>query len=489
MPLKDKCFSNCRLFDKSECNPPRCKYVNGEKYTYCRLSHQYKMTKPTCNVTRRIKKGDAKENANKIITKFIKRSKKHLQFICSDSGVCIAFGKSTDEINRFFKGFTDFSYALSPIKQIGSVSANGFVKEISYKKDEYKADAILKSAQQSSSDNLVYEYVVGVKYVNRILKRFPCFLETYGLYFYQDETHWRLMSNSGPVHVSVLKRMELQNTIDYSRACEHSKHAAILIQHIKAAIPFSDFLEKTDHTHFMKYDMLYVLFIVYHALSSVSKSFTHYDLHDGNVLLYEPEKGKYIQYHYHHEDGTETIFYSPYIPKIIDYGRSFFDNGNSNGRKVYDKLCATTECDPNCGERYGLNWLDPTPYIQISSSMKNESHDLRLMNITKNRMKEIEDMHGMRPRDPTFVAMNRILNKVVYGIKVARDQKEYGTKENLTILPKKIYNVKGAYLQLKIAISTPSVMRENHANYNPGANVIGVMHVYDDGRPMKYETM
>jgi len=487
MPLKDKCFSNCRLFEQAECNPPRCKYVSGPIQSYCRLSHRYKMKKPSCNVTRRFKKSEAEDNAKKVINTFIKRSKKHLQFICSDSGGCIAFGKSTEEINRFFKGFTDFTYALSPIKQIGKASANGFVKEIAYKKEDYRADAILKSAQEADSDNLVYEYLVGIKYVNRIMRRFPCFLETYGLYFYQDESHWKLMSNPGPVHMSILKRMELQNAIDYSRACEQSKHSAILIQHIKSAIPLVDFTSEGIYTPFMKNDMLYVLFIIYHALSTLSKSFTHYDLHDGNVLLYEPEKGKYIQYHYHHEDGTETVFYSPYIPKIIDYGRSFFDNGNATSRKIYEKVCKTSECDPDCGRDYGFGLLEPTPFLQISSSLKNESHDLRLLNIVRTNMKEIEEPD--KPKEATFIEVRKIVNKVVYGVGVSRKNKEYGTKEDLTITPKRIYNVKGAYMNMKKAIRIPKVMRENEANYGPGINVIGVLHVYDDGRPMKYDAV
>jgi hypothetical protein len=42
---------------------------------------------------------------------------------------------------------------------------------------------------------------------------------------------------------------------------------------------------------------------------------------------------------------------------------------------------------------------------------------------------------------------------------------------------------------MKKAIRIPKVMRENEANYGPGINVIGVLHVYDDGRPMKYDAV
>lgn len=489
MPAKDKCFSNCRLFERPECNPPRCKYVSGQTLAYCRLSHRYKMKKPTCNVTRRIKKGDVETNAKKTIGTFINRSKKHLQYICSDSGLCIAFGKNTDEINHFFKGFTDFTYALSPIKKIGSSSANGFVKEIAYKKQGYKADAILKSSKTATSDNLVYEYLVGIKYVNRIMKRFPCFLETYGLYFYKDESNWKTMSHYGDMNVSHLKKLQIQSIIDYPKACEESKYAAILLQHIKSAKPIKDFTAASNYNRFMKSDLLYVLFIIYHALASISKNFTHYDLHDTNVLLYEPEKGKYIQYYYHHEDGTETVFYSPYIPKIIDYGRSFFNNGNVNSKKIYDKICRVTECKPYCGEHAGFGWLNPIPEFGISSSQKNESHDLRLLNMIRTDMADLRNIHHTKPVEATFIEVDKLLKKVVYGLGLSKENKDYGTKENLSMSPEKIYNVQGAYLALKSAVKMQTVIRENQKTYGKLSNLLGIVHVYHDGRPIKYDSM
>ena len=456
---------------------------------YCRISHKYKMNKPKCNVTRRIKKSEQKAYATKKIGEMIKRSGKFLQTICSDSGDCISFGKHTGEITNFFKGFDDFKYALSPIKQIGKISVNGFVKEIAYEKQGYKAHAILKSAKTSKSDNLVYEYLVGIKYINRIMKQFPCFLETYGLYFYSGESDWKLMSNSGPVHAANLKRLQLQSEINYSKACKESKYAAILIQHIHDAKPLVDYTGAFRYNKFMKSDMLYVLFIIYHALSSISKTFSHYDLHNSNVLIYEPEKGKYIQYHYHHEDGTETVFYSPYLPKIIDYGRSFFDNGNLTSRKIYDKICSVSDCKPECGSSYGMAWLDPIPEVTISSSQKNESHDLRLLKIIESDMEKLLYIHHIEPTENTFVETNKVLKKVVYGVSLSKEVKSYGTKENLKISPTKIYNVNGAYLALKSAIQKPRVLEENQRNYSKFSNLLGSFHIYDDGRDMKYEAM
>jgi hypothetical protein len=445
------------------------------------------MTKPNCNVTRKIKKKDIKMNAEKTIGRFIKRSGKFLNTICSDSGVCIAFGRNANEITQYFKGFTDFTYAISPIKKIGEPSNNGFVKEIEYERQGYKSHAILKSSMQPDSDNLLFEYLVGIKYINRILKILPCFVQTYGLYFYNSEISWKIMQGSGPIHNSILKKLNIQNTIDYSKACIESKYVAILIQHIKNAKSISSYIEK-GYSNFMKFDLLYVLFIIYQALSYISTEFTHYDLHAGNVLIYEPVKGKYIQYHYHNKDGTITTFCSPYIPKIIDYGRSFFDNGNLNARKIYNKLCDTKDCD-TCGEDYGFAWLNPKHTYYISSSKKNESHDLRLLYLLDNKLNELYNTEPSFPSEHSFTALSNFTKKVVYGVGIqATDEKEYGTKENTTKGINKIYNVTDAYLSLKKYIEKQLLIKENEKRYSNVANKLGDLHIYNDGRPMKYES-
>lgn len=492
MPYKGTCVSTCKIFEKSECNPPRCKYVNGEKLQYCRLSHKYIMKKPKCNVTRKIKKTeDVKNIARQTIGRMIQKSGKFLQTICSDSGVCLAFGRKSDEITAFFKGFTDFTYAVSPINKIGMPSVNGFIKEIEYSKQDYKSHAILKSSKNPKADNLVYEYLVGNKFINRCMKKVPCFVETYGLYFYDNDSNWKTMKSIRPLEKDILAHLVKQYTINYSKACKESKHSAILIQHIKNAKPLKHYTAVMSYSRFMKNDLLYVLFIIYHALSTFSKQFTHYDLHNGNVLLYEPVKGKYIQYMYHNEDGTVTTFNSPYIPKIIDYGRSFFDNGNVNSKTIYDKICKTNDCEPNCGEKYGFEWFNPMPNnIFLDSSKKNESHDLRLLYLLQTDFKELREINNniSHPIETTFIETEQILNKVVYGAGIKNKVNiHFGTEENMNINKMKIYNMKGAYLELKKAVEMNGVSLENSNNYNNVNNKLGVLHVYNDGKPMVYE--
>ena len=297
MKAEKRCVSVCKEFPKNECNPPRCGYVNGKTRKYCRLSSKYVMKRPSCAITRKIKKKDKVEHARKRIANFVKGTQIFLQIVCSNSGECLNFGKKTGEISKFFKGFTGFEYTVSPIKKLGTPSANGFVKEIEYDHNGYKAYAALKSSQTQRSDNLVYEYLVGVKFINRMIKRFPCFVETYGLYYYNSEADRVAMSNPVILDNTMLQKLELQNSINYKKACDNSILASVLIQHIHSAKPIHYYV--TRYSKMIEYDLIYILFIIYHALASLKKQFTHYDLHDENVLLFELNPGKYIHYKYH----------------------------------------------------------------------------------------------------------------------------------------------------------------------------------------------
>ena len=479
-----KCVSSCKQFTETECNPPRCRYINGKTRKYCRLSHKYKMNKSTCNISRRIKKKDQLTYSREKIGEVIKSSKKFLQIVCPSSGSCISFGKYTKELNAFFKGFTHFEYSVSPIKSLGAVSENGFVKEIEYQRDGYKAHAILKSSQKEGSDNLIYEYLVGIKYVNRIMKSFPCFVETYGVYFYSNHDYWTKMKKNN-LDKSILNHLELQQNIDYVKACKESKYAGLLIQHIDNAKSLKSMITSID-PKFNQMELIYVLFIVYQALALLSKTFTHYDLHTDNVLIYEPFPNQVIYYHYHNEDGSEINFYSPYVPKIIDYGRSYFDNGNNNSRKIYEKICSMKECDPHCGFNSGFGWLHPQAYLTISSSQKNESHDLRLISdisLEPNFTTNVK----LPSAKKTYSKMKQIINKIVYGVGIQTpEQKMYGTKENLIISDHRITNVNGLHDALKTVIQKPEIISENQTNYNK-MNVACHLHVYYDQRPMVYE--
>jgi len=161
--------------------------------------------------------------------------------------------------------------------------------------------------------------------------------------------------------------------IDFADMCNNSKFYAILIQHIKTAKDMDamqDLLNDQD-THA-------IMAQVYFALGQLTDEFVHYDLHTHNVLLYEPVPGKYLEFHYHFDDGSVVSFKSKYVAKIIDYGRSYI----KESPKIHEKICDTEDCDPRCGWGYGFNWMTtedetgPDEFF-ISSALHNPSHDLR----------------------------------------------------------------------------------------------------------------
>jgi mRNA-degrading endonuclease HigB of HigAB toxin-antitoxin module len=378
-----------------------------------------------------------------------------LKHICSDSGVCIAFGSESDKIKRFFNNFTNFDYAVN--RKIINIGGNGVVYKIEYKHQNYLAHAILKSSIGTNSDNLMYEYKVG-QTVNRFNKYFPCFVETYGVYKYNTDAEWKTSQNGK--NVNKLQNILTQYpTIDYKDSCTNSQYLCILIQHIKDAPTLDICLRPII---FRQNDLLYCLYQVYYTLSMLSDEFTHYDLHTSNVLLYKPVNGKYIQYHYHLPDGTVVSFKSVYIVKLIDYGRSYV-NGSMED---YEEICRIKECEPSCGSNVGYGYLNPAyDNNHINSSLSSKSHDLRLLSQLRQ----------------TFVSdeLKQIIDKVVYN-------RMYGTPSNPIMgYPNRINNVMDAERLLRDMVLDPYEIQQNTVYHNTSTK-LGDLHVHGLLQEMEY---
>ena len=349
--------------------------------------------------------------------------------------MCIAFGIESNKIRLFFNGFTSFDFVVPPIKSIGSVSANGFIKDISYSNLKYTANAILKSSANYNADNLFYEYIVGLQ-VNKWKNYFPCFVETYGLYKYKDDAQYEYMKTHKSISdvnilknsLSIISTSNVNNpNYNYGDACTNSKYFAVLIQHIKKSQSYFNIHNSLDIN-----ETLAILAQVYFPLGRLTNEFVHYDLHGDNVQLYQPAADKFIHFYYHFEDGNVVQFKSYYIAKIIDYGRSYI----SSSMKIHKKLCNTTACNPDCGYDNGFAWMDGKTLLAenyyINSAIRNPSHDLRLFKMFF----------------PGFKSLK-------YGVGINNsDNKEYGTKPNYTSgMPNAINNVADAskYFQLKLS--------------------------------------
>lgn len=314
------------------------------------------------------------------------REARTLRNICSDSGMCIAFGIENRRIADFFN-FPSLNYVVSPITSLGQPSSNGFVKKLHYQHEGYTANAVLKSSMSVDSDNLFYEYFVGLK-INEWIPYFPCFIETYSLYMYLDPDEYKLVRDRPRISDADLKKAILLISTaqtahpfyDYSMICEYSKYMALLIQYISGASTLYDVSEKG----FLSHSQLMAIYAqVYFPLGALSDKFAHNDLHSDNVMLYSPAAGYFIHFHYHFADGTVVEFKSYYVAKLIDYGRCYIPQS----REVYEELCKTRKCNSGgekCGENHGFAFMEPLnpKNWYISSTELNPSHDLRLIQDT-----------------------------------------------------------------------------------------------------------
>ena len=343
---------------------------------------------------------------------FDKQLVNYLNTICADSGECLAFGRENANIKKIFSGFVDFRH-LSKVTNTGSKSANGFVLNLHYESMNYKSNALLKSSQQNDSDNLYYEYLVGLLFINKMNKIFPCFTETYHLFEHRTEkSKNRLLNNE--LAVSKYSTWIKLNECDASvindsykcidKSCKDGVDFAILVQYISNPISLSSFILKYRHNRLFEDQMVCILYQIYACLSYLKDHYTHYDLHAENILLYKLPDGKYVNIKYIDENSGNTVMVKTnYVAKIIDYGRSYFGNLGNNGlpssvtigHTIFNSKVCSKLNPQNVGYNFFEYGLKKSNYY-ISSLMRNKSHDLRLVNIVSKMTKKMHELFDGR---------------------------------------------------------------------------------------------
>jgi len=433
-------------------------------------------------------------------TKF-KRKAVYLNTICSNSGFCLALGKEEKNISEFFNNFVTFEYAISPIKTIGAASVNGFIKEIIYQRAKYKSYAILKSQQDVHADALFYEYLTGM-YINTILNRFPNFVKTYGLLKYHTNLdllkcrQTNLTVQEFKKLLSPVENINLKTPDLAALTCNPTNHLnCLLIEHINQpktikqlmSIGNTPILNEYDR-HTLQYEIMYVLYQVYFALYCLKDNFTHFDLHSDNVLLYIPNNRGYIKYHYHTGRGI-FVFYSQYLPKIIDYGRSFYKYDNTNNSdQIYRQLCTTAECNnnqQNCGKMYGHAFF-ANSIAFMNKAKNNISHDLRYAN----SVKKLTESWTQDTINLEVYNLFEVLQKVKYGVGVTKPaDKKFGTKEVLGDKYKPKSKTINNIMEMKNALELlmmPLIPTDTYYTTPAlGFVKLGDLHIYED-RPMDF---
>jgi len=432
--------------------------------------------------------------------------------------------------------------AKNKVKQIGGNSNNGFVLEVPFVKDNYKAYTVLKSAQDSNADNLFYEALVGL-YINKKNYIFPCFLETYGLYQWPNKAQREAAFEGEVEQLDQLERknMSYNNFFDkpefISDTCLKAQLGCVLIQHIHGARTLFDRSRSLkDNMLFFTYHLVQYLYQIYAPLGVLSNEFTHYDLKTDNVLLYTlgkdkdadyhktaitdegvPHNGEYVTMKYHYPNGEVVSFNTFDIVKIIDYGRCYFKESEKHNSHNYLKVLRESiikvaksdkDVKPNNPRHKGkctnysyqiLEDEDPEgSFHYICSNKRNKTHDLRLANeiwsIPKKYNSTNQDENGLRS------ILNAIFYEDTYQVENGKTDQGWGSEEvdepsyteletlrksdpgtTMKLEPgKSIRNVEDMHLALKDLILHTSHFKEMSKLFESHKK-IGEMNIYMDG--------
>jgi hypothetical protein len=173
-----------------------------------------------------------------------------------------------------------------------------------------------------------------------------------------------------------------------------------------------------------------------------------------------------------------------------------------NSLSILKQLCKEPECDDkrynktNCGASYGFQYMNTASRMKeayyICSAIPNPSHDLRLMNILGNRMKELNiQLRKNQYQSEILSMLEYIFENTIYGngLSAAQNKQYYifGTKANpksgITKSDTNINNVNDAEKTIRDGL-------EFYAEWNETAHdqmgKFGDIHVYSDGTPMKF---
>ena len=271
---------------------------------------------------------------------------------------------NTHIIQDFYDNFINLSYTTKEISCLRQNSSNGFIRFVEFNKFGYRLKLVLKSTildKQGYGDNLLYEYLVG-RCVNRFCDYFPNFIRTYGSYQYKNQSKYDFILNS----CSHLSKRILPENLEYYlynnsyenlndniiNGCKNNKYMSVLTQYVPYQYDLRHYIhllatgkifQQQNITQLIK-----ILYMIYAPLKVLSNHYTHYDLHDKNILLYEVPNNQYIDIRYYKNDKDYILIKTRYIPIIIDYGRSwidckFFDKELLNSNEILNIVGDNTE--------------------------------------------------------------------------------------------------------------------------------------------------
>jgi len=200
---------------------------------------------------------------------------------------------------------------LLRLRQIGEESVYGYAMTASLASAD---DAfIVKAPRTTTGDDLQHELFIGMMGTNQLRKYVPNYAYIFGGF-----------QCSPPLIDSQSHQVEAW--------CNNTRHSVnyVLYENVTPAISFNTYIRKASGTDFLnKY-----LQIVY-ALKKGEEvcDFTHYDLHDNNVLIRDIVGTRNLAIPYQTERGQMEYLLTDGIATMIDYGYSHINyQGRSYGQ-------------------------------------------------------------------------------------------------------------------------------------------------------------
>ena len=122
---------------------------------------------------------------------------------------------------------------------------------------DFDNQKIMETSNKKYADNLAYEAFVG-RFINKQKIRFPCFLETYGLYY----------NSHHDKKITTFKKMDI-NKESLIRSCNYPLSIGIMIENIKESqtldyVITENIYQDTKYVEFMNNDLLYILYQIYY---------------------------------------------------------------------------------------------------------------------------------------------------------------------------------------------------------------------------------
>ena len=395
----------------------------------------------------------------------------------------LMFGKGLNTIDTLFEGLNDINKFNPNIQKLGINSGHGFLYKLNYVFNGMNVDVILKSARESSTDNIYYEYLAG-QCINEFTKYFPFFPKTYKLGLYNTIPSWEsFLKFNGNVTLPtsfadyISYRNPINLDIGVKNSCGSSKYQCVFIQYLNLKETLYNNISKymvssnysPAHYHHLTRQIL-LLYLIYKTLSKLANYFTHYDLHLDNIGIYEIPNNKCITFKIKTDTDILEIK-SNILPIFIDFGRSYFNcenlNANLNSsntlmKKVcsYDKrnpIVADRLCYKNCGDERGyifsgnllpdgsISATDDINYW-INRAHRNISHDLRLFNEIKNNF----NFSSLDNSIPYIKKFKDLLKNIKYN-----SYHKYGMPETISHPTNLINNIHDVANELESIIRLP----------------------------------